>query len=116
MTPTMHQHQALLAGGGGTVERDTSALVGAADGTHRAHGRLRAVLVGACLGVLLTGCSLDVGALRENIETHWSGVEKTSPTPSTAVSPTADPSNPAGAGLPPTSGPCPRGGSGVCRL
>lgn len=146
MTPTMCQHGPLMADGGDTAERDDPVLVAAAGGgtrlpgvgalrrfrRNRAHGggvslvspsgpstvqgRVRAVLAGACLMVLLAGCSLDVDTFRESVETHWSGVEKTSPPPSTPASPTPDTSEPAVGEIPPASGPCPRGGSGACRL
>jgi hypothetical protein len=93
-----------------------------------AKGHIRALFAGGCLLVLLTGCSLDVGALRENIETHWAGVESTSPptpSPASTAAPTPDGGTPAGVESSPEPGPvqkptnpesCPRGGEGACRV
>jgi hypothetical protein len=77
---------------------------------------VRGVLAGTCLLVLLTGCSLDVDALRQGVETHWAGVEETSPPPATPM-----PSTPGASGLPvvdsvAASVSCPQGGSGACRV
>jgi hypothetical protein len=77
---------------------------------------VRGVLAGTCLLVLLTGCSLDVDALRQGVETHWAGVEETTPPPPTLV-----PSTPGTPSLPvvdsaAASVSCPRGGSGACRV
>jgi hypothetical protein len=90
-----------------------------------ARSGVRAVLVGACLMVLLTGCSLDVDTFRENIETHWAGVERTSPAPSPPASPTPGPSDSTVVNPPPASGGvkgtavrglCPQGEGGACRI
>lgn len=134
MAPTLRAHGPWMEGARDTAERGDPVLVAAAGTgarppglgavllfrRHRAtdqgvrsvshrtltttQGRVRAVLAGACLMVLLTGCSLDVDTLRENIETHWSGVEKTTPTPSTLVSSTPATSGPAVVELPAASG------------
>lgn len=42
---------------------------------------------GACLVVVLSGCSLDVESLGEHLSTHWAGVGSPSASPSASPAP-----------------------------
>lgn len=49
--------------------------------------RVGVAAAGACLVVVLSGCSLDVESLGEHLSTHWAGAGSSSASPSASQTP-----------------------------